>query len=103
MLVCKFEFWPGGEEAKKIEIGSLRVVKDCGKDYLVDIPKSKYYRTDVGMVHYARIKGFDFKRRTFLDLLYRALKETVGQRNAHAGATTMEKIELEHQAIQGAA
>lgn len=85
MIVVRIELWPGGREAEKREIGVARIANVGGTetvgDYDVRLLKSPEYAKNPGLWRRGRVEGFPRKRLGPWDLLYRALRATIGERN----------------------
>lgn len=65
----------------------------------MELRKTKFFTTNVGMWRFGQILGFDFRRRGPYDLLFRALAETIGKRNIKAERIfeqTIEHLEMEN-------
>jgi hypothetical protein len=80
MLVVKIELWPGGREADKKTLATGTITNIGGTltqgDYFVDL------RDKAGRPwRHATITGFPRKRLLAWDLLYRALKSLLSDRN----------------------
>lgn len=82
MLVIKIELWPGGDARRATSLGYASIVNDtfgtlAEGNYRIAISQRDGKRPwKEGWV-----KGFPRKRLGAWDLLYRALREVVGERN----------------------
>jgi hypothetical protein len=92
MIVLKVEMWPGGDETRAIEFGRAYIanqvkttVTSAGAlgDYSVELRGGVYNRLDLLNRTWKRgsVTGFDRVRRGAWDLIYQALRATVGVRS----------------------
>lgn len=87
MVVVRVELWPGGDRSKARLLGEARIANDGGQrtdsrgDYTVEL--SKFNGT--GVWKRGRVTGFPRLRLGGWDLLFRALRATVGARNPDEG------------------
>lgn len=93
MIVVRIELWPAGSEERKRELGVAYIANDASGtpgsgNYNVRLMKSAEYATRPGVWKKARVENFPRRRLGPWDLLYRALRESVGSRNrdGHADA-----------------
>jgi hypothetical protein len=89
MLVVRLEVWPFGDESLKHELGRGTITNDQSGDleiasYDVSLdwlsPQSRQMRKRRGAWRRGRVEHFPRHRLGPWDLLYRALKDTVGKR-----------------------
>lgn len=86
MIVIKVEMWPLGDESKAYEIGRGVIANDgTGTDergnYDVRLLKSDVYAKRPGVWKKGRVEGFPRRVLGPWDLLFRALRACVADRN----------------------
>lgn len=83
MLVIKIELWPAGGDARRVVSKGYATIVNDGSGTLT----AGNYKVAISQVDGDRpwkegqVKGFPRKRLGAWDLLYRALREVVGERN----------------------
>ena len=83
MIVVTVEVWPGGDASKAEHVGTAEIDNDTTGtltvgNYNVVVGKSAYFKCPWKR---GRVEGFPRRRLGPWDLLYRALRATVGARN----------------------
>lgn len=87
MIYVRVEMWPGGDKGKARLLGEATIANVGGSeavgDYRVELMKSPEYARTPGVWSRGRVEGFPRKSKQLgpWDLLYRALRATVGSRN----------------------
>lgn len=86
MLVVKIELWPKGDEGAAREVGRLHITNDGTGDlvvgnYRAELLKSAEYAKRPGVWRRGRVESFPRRRLGPYDLLFRALRSAVGDRN----------------------
>lgn len=86
MIVCKVELWPKGDESKATRIGEIRIANDATGNstvgnYTVKLMKSAPYTKNYGIFRESTVKRFPRMRLGPYDLLFRALRSCIGERN----------------------
>jgi hypothetical protein len=92
VIVVKVELWPGGDEGRKRSLGEARISNDATESLTTELRGGSY---DVVLLtgdpplskkagkewRRGRVTGFPRIKLGPWDLLYRALRATVGSRN----------------------
>jgi hypothetical protein len=102
MLVCKIEMWPGGDQSKAYDMGSI-LIANCGGtetqgQYSVQLTGRPEHFKRRGFWRHGIVREFPRKRLGAYDLLLRALAAVIGDRNPRAHAMmqkTLERVERE--------
>jgi hypothetical protein len=86
MLVIRIEEWPYGDESRKKDLGVAHIANDVSGtlssgNYWFKLFKSPEYAKSPGIWKKGNVYNFPRKRLGPWDLLYRVLKEGVGDRN----------------------
>jgi len=92
MIVVKVEMWPGGDEARASELARAYIAnqvtttvetRGAAGDYSVELRGGVYGRPDLLKRVWKKgtVLGFDRVKRGTWDLLFQALKNTIGGRN----------------------
>lgn len=85
-VVVKIEVWPGGDEARGREIGRAVITNLGGKredaigNYSVQLMRSSE-RATPGVWRSGSVRDFPRKKLSVYDLLFCALRATIGYRN----------------------
>lgn len=85
MIRVLVEMWPKGDESKRYTLGEGFITNVGGDmingNYKVQLMKSPVYAKSEGVWKRGAVEGFPRKRLGPWDLLLRALRSTVGDRN----------------------
>jgi hypothetical protein len=102
MLVCRIEMWPGGDQSKAYDMGSVLIANAGGTEtegeYSVQLTGKPEHFKRRGFWRQGVVKAFPRKRLGAYDLLLRALGAVIGERNIQAHAAfrkTLERVERE--------
>jgi hypothetical protein len=86
VLVIRIEMWPLGDESRKRELGVAHIINDGTGDlkygdYKVKLFKSPEYAKTPGVWKSGQVLHFPRERLGPWDLLYRALRSAISDRN----------------------
>lgn len=82
MVKVTIELWPFGSEMGKKHLGTLLISNDVSGDESKGNYKCRFFNKAGRKWRKCFVRGFPRKRLLAWDLLYRALREVVGNRNA---------------------